>query len=168
MPSSKGEALATKGRCMKRSISRAKSRAQLLQKRLVLLKRRNHWQIVLDHLLAAAEEDRIGDPAEPARQLDDLHRQLAALDRVLGTRSRNEQTKSRMVRRSLVIAGRKTTVSLEDDFWHLFEDAAERRRVTLSQLATEIRALRTKGSVSSVIRLFVLGLCRDQLSELQK
>jgi len=67
-----------------------------------------------------------------------------------------------------MIAGRKTNVSLEDDFWNLFEDAAERRRVTLSQLATEIRALRTKGSLSSVIRLFVLGVCRDQLSELQK
>src|SRR5215831_16327103 len=113
MPSSKGEGIATKGRCMKRSVSKAKSRAQLLQKRLILLKRRNHWQIVLDHLMAAAEEDRIGDPAEPTRQLGDLHRQLAALDRVLRIRSRNEQTKSRMVRRSLMIAGRKTNVSLE-------------------------------------------------------
>jgi len=168
MPSSKGEGIATKGRCMKRSVSKAKSRAQLLQKRLILLKRRNHWQIVLDHLMAAAQEDRIGDPAEPARQLADLHRQLAALDRVLGTRSRNEQMTSRMVRRSLVIAGRRININLEDDFWHLFEDAAERRRVTLSQLATEIRAIRTKGSLSSVIRLFVLGLCRDRLSELQK
>src|SRR5262249_53292705 len=103
---------------MKRAILNPKDRAQLLQKHLILLKRRNHWQIVLDHFIATADEDRIGDPAEPIRQLGDLHRQLAALDRVLGTTSRSGQTKSQMVKRSLVVAGRKTNLNLEDDFWH--------------------------------------------------
>jgi hypothetical protein len=38
----------------------------------------------------------------------------------------------------------------------------------LSQLVTEIRAIRTTGTLSSAIRLFVLGVYRDRLSELQK
>jgi predicted DNA-binding ribbon-helix-helix protein len=154
---------------MKRSPLNPQSKARLLQQRLILRKRRNHWQIVLDHLIATPTEDRIGDPAEAMRQLNELIRQLAALDRVLGMRSRDRQAKFQLVRRrSIVIAGRKTNVILEDAFWHSFKDVADERSVTLSQLVTEIRAVRTTGTLSSAIRLFVLGLYQDRLAELQK
>jgi predicted DNA-binding ribbon-helix-helix protein len=153
---------------MKRSALSPQSRARLLQKHLILRKRRDHWQIIFDHLIATPAEDRIGDPAEAVRQLNDLYRQLAALNRVLGIKSRSRQTKSQTVKRSIIIAGRKTNVSLEDAFWHSFTDLADERRVTLSQLATEIRAISTTGTLSSAIRLFVLGLYRDRLSELQR
>jgi predicted DNA-binding ribbon-helix-helix protein len=153
---------------MKRPALSPHSRARLLQKHLILRKRRNHWQIVFDHLIATPAEDRIGDPAEAVRQLNDLYRQLAALNRVLGIKNRGRQTKSQTVKRSIIIAGRKTNVSLEDAFWHSFKDLADERRVTLSQLAAEIRAIKTTGTLSSAIRLFVLGLYRDRLSELQK
>ena len=143
-------------------------RARLLQKHLILCKRRNHWQIVFDHLIATLAEDRIGDPAEAIRQLNDLYRQLAALNRVLGIKNPSRPTKPQTVKRSIIIAGRKTNVSLEDAFWHSFKDLADERRVTLSQLAAEIRAIKTTGTLSSAIRLFVLGLYRDRLSELQK
>jgi len=69
---------------MKRPALSPHSRARLLQKHLILRKRRNHWQIVFDHLIATPAEDRIGDPAAAVRQLNDLYRQLAALNRVLG------------------------------------------------------------------------------------
>src|SRR5262245_18846027 len=161
--------LRTAARCaMKRANSSPQERAQLLQKRLILRKRRNHWQIVTDHLIATAPEDRIGDLAEANRQLDDVADQLAALDRMLGTRSRSRKTKPRMVKWSIVIAGRQTNVTLEDAFWCSFEDTASQRGVTVSQLATELRAARPTGSLSSLIRLFVLGRYRDQLAELQK
>jgi predicted DNA-binding ribbon-helix-helix protein len=153
---------------MKRSVLSPHSRARLLQKHLILRKRRNHWQIIFDHLIATPAEDRIGDPAEAVRQLNDLYRQLAALNRVLGIKNHSRRTKSQTVKRSIIIAGRKTNVSLEDAFWHSFKDLADERRVTLSQLAAEIRAIRTTGTLSSAIRLFVLGLYRDRLSELQK
>ena len=74
---------------MKRATSTLQDRAQLLQKRLILRKRRDHWRIVSDHLIATPPEDRIGDLAEANRQLYDLYGQLAALDRVLGIRSRS-------------------------------------------------------------------------------
>src|SRR4030095_1742417 len=109
-------------RAMKRATLNPQDRAHLLQKRLILRKRRNHWQIVADHLIATPPEDRVGDLAEAIRQLDDLHGQLAALDRVLGKRSRSRKTKPRMVKRSIVIAGRQTNVILEDAFWRSFED----------------------------------------------
>jgi predicted DNA-binding ribbon-helix-helix protein len=153
---------------MKRPALSPHSRARLLQKHLILRKRRNHWQIVFDHLIATPAEDRIGDPAAAVRQLNDLYRQLAALNRVLGIKNHSRQTKSQSVKRSIIIAGRKTNVSLEDAFWHSFKDLADERRVTLSQLAAEIRAIKTTGTLSSAIRLFVLGLYRDRLSELQK
>jgi predicted DNA-binding ribbon-helix-helix protein len=153
---------------MKRSALSPHSRARLVQKHLILRKRRNHWQIVFDHLIATPAEDRIGDPAEAIRQLNDLYRQLAALNRVLGIKNHRRQTKSQTVKHSIIIAGRKTNVSLEDAFWHSFKDLADERRVTLSQMATEIRAIRTTGTLSSAIRLVVLGLYRDRLSEWQK
>jgi predicted DNA-binding ribbon-helix-helix protein len=153
---------------MKRSALSPQSRARLLQKHLILRKRRNHWQIIFDHLIATPAEDRIGEPAEAVRQLNDLYRQLAALNRLLGIKNRSRQTKPQTVKRSIIIAGRKTNVSLEAAFWHSFKDLADERRVTLSQLATEIRAVRATGTLSSAIRLFVLGLYRDRLSELQR
>jgi predicted DNA-binding ribbon-helix-helix protein len=153
---------------MKRSALSPQSRARLLQKRLILQKRRNHWQIVFDHLIATPSEDRIGDPIEAVRQLNDLNRQLAALNRLLGIRNRSRQMKSQAVKRSIMVAGRKTNVSLEDAFWNSFKDAADERRLTLAQLIAEVRATRSTGSLSSAIRLFVLGLYRDRLSEPQK
>ena len=153
---------------MKRPPLNSQSRARLLQKRLILQKRRNHWQIVFDHLAAIPAEDRIGDPAEAIRQLNNLYRQLAALDRVLGIKSPIRQMKPQTTRRCIVIAGRKTNVSLEDAFWCSLKDIANQRRVTLSQLATEISAMKTEGTLSSAIRLFVLGRYREQISELEK
>src|SRR5262245_38322625 len=144
------------------------SRVRLLQKRLILLKRRNHWEIIFDHLTSTPAEDRIGDLMEATQQLNELYPQIAALDRELGIRSRSRRTRTQIVKRSIVIAGRKTNISLEDAFWRSFSDVADQRRVTLSQLAAEIRAIRTTGSLSSAIRLFVLGLYRDRLSQLQK
>jgi predicted DNA-binding ribbon-helix-helix protein len=155
-------------RSMKRSNLHPRSMTRLLRKHLILCKRRNHWQIVCDHLIATPPDDRIGDLAEASRQLNDVCGQLVALDRVLGIRSGSRETKSQIVKRCIVIGGRKTNVSLEDEFWSLFKEVADQRGLTVSQLATQIRARRTKGSVSSVIRLFVLGLNQERLSELQK
>ena len=42
--------------------------------------------------------------------------------------------KSTVVKRSIVVAGHKTSVSLEDAFWESLRDVAKARRVTLSEL----------------------------------
>jgi predicted DNA-binding ribbon-helix-helix protein len=64
--------------------------------------------------------------------------------------------KSPVVKRSIVIAGHKTSVSLEDAFWKGLKDIAIGRHVTLSDLVAAIDAERRHGNLSSAIRLFVL------------
>ena len=73
--------------------------------------------------------------------------------------------KSPVVKRSIVIAGHKTSVSLEDAFWSGLKDVAAARSMTLSDLVGSIDADRRQGNLSSAIRLFVLDHYRSQLSE---
>ncbi len=64
--------------------------------------------------------------------------------------------KSPVVKRSIVIAGHKTSVSLEDAFWRGLKEIAGSRRVTLADLVGAIDTERQHGNLSSAIRLFVL------------
>lgn len=64
--------------------------------------------------------------------------------------------KSPVVKRSIVVAGHKTSVSLEDAFWRGLKDIAIVRGVTLSDLVAAIDGERSHGNLSSAIRLFVL------------
>jgi predicted DNA-binding ribbon-helix-helix protein len=64
--------------------------------------------------------------------------------------------KSPVVKRSIVIAGHKTSVSLEDAFWKSLKEIAGDRDVTLSDLVASIDSERRHGNLSSAIRLFVL------------
>ena len=64
--------------------------------------------------------------------------------------------KSPVVKRSIVITGHKTSVSLEDAFWSGLKDIATSRNRTLSELVASIDADRRQGNLSSAIRLFVL------------
>lgn len=69
--------------------------------------------------------------------------------------------KSLVVKRSIVVAGHKTSVSLEDPFWSELKDIAERQRVTLSTMVGDIDTQRRQGNLSSAIRLFVLDQVRN-------
>jgi predicted DNA-binding ribbon-helix-helix protein len=73
--------------------------------------------------------------------------------------------KSPIVKRSIVIAGHKTSVSLEDAFWVCLKDIAGMRNATLSDLVAAIDSERRHGNLSSAIRLFVLNHFRA-LSEI--
>jgi predicted DNA-binding ribbon-helix-helix protein len=64
--------------------------------------------------------------------------------------------KSPIVKRSIVLAGHKTSVSLEDAFWDGLKDIAKDQRKTLSDLVGSIDTNREHGNLSSALRLFVL------------
>jgi predicted DNA-binding ribbon-helix-helix protein len=64
--------------------------------------------------------------------------------------------KSPVVKRSIIVAGHKTSVSLEDAFWKALKEIAGDRSLTLSDLVSEIDTGRREGNLSSAIRLFVL------------
>jgi predicted DNA-binding ribbon-helix-helix protein len=71
--------------------------------------------------------------------------------------------KSQIVKRSIVIAGHKTSVSLEDAFWSGLKEIAVTRNMTLSDLVATIAYDRRQGNLSSAIRLFVLGFYSNQV-----
>jgi predicted DNA-binding ribbon-helix-helix protein len=73
--------------------------------------------------------------------------------------------KSPVVKRSIVIAGHKTSVSLEDAFWRGLKDIAGGREMTLSDLVASIDTDRRHGNLSSAIRLFVLDYYRGNTGE---
>lgn len=70
--------------------------------------------------------------------------------------------KSPVVKRSIVIANHKTSVSLEDAFWKGLKDIANDREMTLSDLVASIDTERVHGNLSSAIRLFVLDHYRNR------
>jgi predicted DNA-binding ribbon-helix-helix protein len=64
--------------------------------------------------------------------------------------------KSSVVKRSIVVVGHKTSVSLEDPFWVHLKSIARAQRMTLSELVASIKDARKQRNLSSAIRLFVL------------
>ena len=64
--------------------------------------------------------------------------------------------KSPVVKRSIVVNGHKTSVSLEEAFWIGVKDISAERNKTLSELVGEIDSQRQQGNLSSALRLFVL------------
>jgi predicted DNA-binding ribbon-helix-helix protein len=73
--------------------------------------------------------------------------------------------KSLVVKRSIVVGGHKTSVSLEDEFWAALKKIAVRHRVTLSNLIGSIDSQRQHGNLSSAVRLFVLQHYRQRVEE---
>ena len=73
--------------------------------------------------------------------------------------------KSRIVKRSVVVNGHKTSVSLEDEFWSALKAIADKRLMNLSNLVTAIDGQRQHGNLSSAIRLYVLDFYRSQASD---
>jgi predicted DNA-binding ribbon-helix-helix protein len=72
--------------------------------------------------------------------------------------------KSPVVKRSIVIAGHKTSVSLEDAFWRGLKEIAHTQRTTLSTMVGQIDKGRSQANLSSAIRLFVLDRLRTPVS----
>jgi len=80
--------------------------------------------------------------------------------------SGGSEMQSAIVKRSIVIAGHKTSVSLEDEFWNGLKEIARDQRATLSNLVGEVDTRRSHGNLSSTIRLFVLDHYRARMAAL--
>jgi predicted DNA-binding ribbon-helix-helix protein len=64
--------------------------------------------------------------------------------------------KSSVVKRSIIVTGHKTSVSLEDAFWKGLKEIAGGRNLTVSEMVAIIDSGRAHSNLSSAIRLFVL------------
>ena len=64
---------------------------------------------------------------------------------------------SAIVKRSIVLSGHKTSISLEDAFWDGLKALADARNVSVASLVHDIDASRGENNLSSAVRQFVLG-----------
>ena len=58
-------------------------------------------------------------------------------------------------KRSVVISGHATSISIETEFWDLLKDIATRQGVSINYLLSEIDRGRTN-NLSSAVRIYVL------------
>jgi len=70
--------------------------------------------------------------------------------------------RSTVVKRSVVIAGHKTSISLEEPFWTCVKDIALGQDLTVQQMVANIDSARKQGNLSSAVRLFVLEHYRSR------
>jgi predicted DNA-binding ribbon-helix-helix protein len=69
------------------------------------------------------------------------------------------------VQRSIILHGRRTSISLEEPFWRAFRMIAAERKETVGELAAQIDSAREQNrNLSSAIRTFVLAyyVARDE------
>jgi len=70
-------------------------------------------------------------------------------------------TPTRLRKRSLDIAGHRTSVSLEDAFWSALREIAVAEGLSLASLIARIDAARQGENLSSAIRVYVLETVRQ-------
>ena len=100
-----------------------------------------------------------GDPPKHEQKLQEERQRIAEH---LAPELRSWRAmKSLIVKRSVIIDGHKTSVSLEDPFWTDLKKIAHAQQMTLSALVAEIDGTREHGNLSSAIRLFVLRHVRN-------
>jgi predicted DNA-binding ribbon-helix-helix protein len=75
--------------------------------------------------------------------------------------------KSTVIKRSIVVAGHKTSVSLEEEFWSALKVIAGKRLMSVSDLVGSIDAQRQRGNLSSALRVFVLEFYRSQIPNIE-
>jgi predicted DNA-binding ribbon-helix-helix protein len=73
--------------------------------------------------------------------------------------------KSPVKKRTVVIDGHKTSISLEDAFWTALKEIAHERREALQHLINGINASRQTNNLSSVLRVFILGYYRTRFHD---
>jgi predicted DNA-binding ribbon-helix-helix protein len=69
---------------------------------------------------------------------------------------------SPIVKRSIMLSGHKTSVSLEPDFWAELKREAALRRMTLCALVDAIDQARTHDNLSSACRCHVLARAQNK------
>lgn len=77
-----------------------------------------------------------------------------------------ENAKSAVTKRSVVIGGHKTSVSLEEPFWTEVRAIATAEQITVSSLLRRIDRERSNANLSSAIRVYVLEHVRDRANGL--
>jgi predicted DNA-binding ribbon-helix-helix protein len=62
----------------------------------------------------------------------------------------------RVIKRSIAIAGHRTSISLEDAFWRVLKEIASTDGLSLAALVAQIDSSRGSANLSSALRVYVL------------
>ena len=111
---------------------------------------------------AEANRARFGRTKSERKRDEQRAQRASEVARPTSHRWRGRTMKSPVVKRSIVVAGHKTSVSLEEAFWNGMKEISGLRNMTLSELVGEIDSNRQQGNLSSAIRLFVLDYFRSR------
>jgi len=68
------------------------------------------------------------------------------------------------LKRSLTIAGHRTSLSLEPEFWSALQHAAEARGLSIAALVSEIDLARGERNLSSAVRVWLLRTLTERAS----
>ncbi len=75
--------------------------------------------------------------------------------------------RSPVIKRSIMVNGHKTSVSMEEPFWQALREIAQERATKVSALVASIKANRSANSnLSSAIRVYILSQLRERASGL--
>jgi predicted DNA-binding ribbon-helix-helix protein len=69
---------------------------------------------------------------------------------------------SPILKRSVMLLGHKTSISLEEPFWQALREIAAERGTTTAALLNSIASKRVEGNLSSTLRVFVLAHFRGR------
>lgn len=69
---------------------------------------------------------------------------------------------ARNIKRSLSIAGHRTSITLEEPFWRALKDIAREENISLATLAARIDGERKQIGLSSALRLYVLRRLQER------
>ena len=68
----------------------------------------------------------------------------------------------KVAKRSILLAGHKTSVSLEEQFWSALKEIAREKGISVSALVLRVDSSRERGNLSSALRTFVLEHFRSR------
>lgn len=71
---------------------------------------------------------------------------------------------AKVQKRSITLAGHKTSLSLEEAFWLALKEEAARQKLSLNALVAEIDRLR-QGNLSSAVRVYLLQKARAETQQ---
>ena len=71
-----------------------------------------------------------------------------------------------VVKRSIVISGRRTSISLENEFWTEVKRIAAKANMSAAAFIADVNQHRKKGNLSSALRLAVLADLQNSLAEI--
>lgn len=69
-----------------------------------------------------------------------------------------------ILKHSVRVQGRKTSITLEPAFWDVIREAAKTRHMTVAALISQVDRERKSGNLSSALRLFALSLYKPDVS----